>query len=91
MFKKFEHFSFCSQLKCWLSGMNLTECLSEWLNREDSDQTASSEFEKSCLSSKEYENISVSATLVYNESISLCDLLLPFCLSFACCMIFCQI
>ena len=35
--------SFCSQIKCWLSGLELTKCLSEIANREDTDQTVSLE------------------------------------------------
>ena len=27
--KIFEHFSFCSQIKCWLSEMGFTKCFSE--------------------------------------------------------------
>ena len=37
-------FSFCSQTKCWLSGLEFTKCLSLAIaNRDDPDQTASSE------------------------------------------------
>ena len=34
-------FSFCSLIKCCLSGQELTKCLSKKANGEDSDQTAS--------------------------------------------------
>ena len=36
-------FSLCSQIKCWLSGLEVTKGLSEIAKREDPDQTASSE------------------------------------------------
>ena len=32
---------FCSLIKCWLSGLEFTKCISEIANREGPDQTAS--------------------------------------------------
>ena len=34
-------FTFFSQIKCWLSGLELIKCLSEFASMEDPDQTAS--------------------------------------------------
>ena len=30
LFSNFEHFSFCSQIKCWCVGLEFTKCLSEY-------------------------------------------------------------
>ena len=38
-----EHFSFYSQIKCWLSELEFIKCLREYQNREDTAQTSLSE------------------------------------------------
>ena len=41
-------FTFCFQINCWFLVLELTKCLSA--NREDTDQTASSDQDLRCLS-----------------------------------------